>query len=335
LSVYWEQAADRLRAIRGVESVALAAWPLMSGETANSAISTHGVASNVFADRFMVSPGWFEEMQIPLLAGRDFRAAEARPGPAIVNEAFAKQFFPNEISLGQSFEVLDGRGGATPMQVAGVVADARYRDNLRIPIRPTFYVPYRSVDSNGGPQSVGRGTFVVRTAPGVDLHGLVELLRQEVSLARPEIRVSNIRTQDEIVQSKTIRERTLSILAVFFAVVAVVLAAVGLYGILDFSVLQRRREIGIRIALGAQNRHVIKEVTSTTFAVVAIGAAFGLAAGILSARYIESILYRVSAFDPEILLVPALIVAVASVGAAAPAVFRARRIDPTEMLKTN
>lgn len=335
LPVYWEQAADRLRAVRGVESVSLCAWPLMSGETAVSAIATHGTASNVFADRFMVSAGWFDEMKIPLLSGRDFRPGEAMPGSAIINQSFVRQFFTNEIPLGQSFDVLDGRGQATPVQVVGVVADARYRDNLRIPIRPTFYVPYQAAAANGGQLPVGRGTFVVRTAADVNSLSLAGLLRKEVSLARPEIRVSNIRTQDEIVQSKTVRERLLSMLALFFAGVALVLAAVGLYGVLDYSVLQRRREIGIRIALGAQGRHIATEVTFVTFAMVALGAGLGLGAGVVSVRYIQSILYRVSAADPAILLIPSLVITAVSIAAAAPAVFRARRIDPVEMLKAD
>jgi predicted permease len=332
--VYWEQTADRLRAFPGVEGVTLAAWPLMNGETANSAIAVHGALSEVFADRFMVSGGWFEEMKVPLLGGRDFRASEARPGPAIVNEAFVRQYFPNEIPLGKPFDVADGRGGGTPMQIVGVVANSRYRDNLRIPIRPTFYVPFRA-EAKGQPQPVGRGTFVVRTAPGVNPLSLAPLLRREVSLARPEIRVSNIRTQEEIVESKTVRERLLSTLALFFAAVAAALAAVGLYGVLDYSVLQRRREIGIRIALGARNRHIIEEVTLATFGVVALGAALGLGGGIVSVRYIQSILYRVNAGDPAILLIPTLIIAAGSVGAAIPAILRARRINPVEMLRAD
>jgi len=335
LPVYWEQIADRLRTIRGVESVALAAWPLMSGETANSAISTRGVISNVFADRFMVSDGWFRQMKIPLLSGRDFRVGEARPGPAIVNQAFVKQFFANPTPLGESFDMIDGPGAAVRMQVVGIVADARYRDNLRIQIRPTFYVPYRALTATGDQQPAGRGTFVVRTRPDVDPLSLAAFLRKEVTLVRPEIRVSNIRTQNEIVQSKTVRERLLSILAAFFAVVAVVLAAVGLYGVLDFSVLQQRRDIGIRIALGAQNWHILQEVTSATFAVVALGAVLGYAAGVLSVQYIQSILYRASAADPAIFLIPFLIITAAAVGAAAPAFVRAQRINPVEMLRAD
>ena len=339
-AVYWEQVADHLRSIAGVESVALVSWPLMSGETAISAISTHGVTSEVFADRFMVSPGWFEEMKIPVLSGRDFRFGEARSvamagGPAIVNQAFVKQFFIDENPMGKSFDVVDGHGGATHMQVIGIAADARYRDNLRIPIRPTFYLPFRAVIANGEPQPLGRGTFVIRVAPGVDPLSLAIFLRKTVSLVRPDFRVSNIRTQQEIVESKTIRERLLAILASFFAAVAVLLAAVGLYGILDYSVLQQRREIGIRIAIGARNLDIVKEVTFFSFAMVAMGTLCGLAAGIGSVRYIESTLYRVSAFDPIILLIPSLLIVIASAVAALPAVLRAVRVDPAEMLRAD
>ena len=124
-------------------------------------------------------------------------------------------------------------------------------------------------------------------------------------------------------------------LAGFFAVVAVVLAAVGLYGVLDFSVLQQRRDIGIRIALGARNWHIIQELTSATVAVVALGAILGHAAGVLSVQYIQSILYRTSAADPAIFLIPFLIIAAAAVAAAAPALVRAQHISPVEMLRAD
>ena len=114
-----------------------------------------------------------------------------------------------------------------------------------------------------------------------------------------------------------------------------VLAAVGLYGVLDFSLLQQRRDIGIRIALGAQNWHIIREVTSATFAVVALGTVLGNGAGVLSVQYIQSILYRASAADPAIFLIPFLIITAAAVAAAAPAFVRAQRINPVEMLRAD
>ena len=333
-AISWEQAADSLRWVPGVDSVTLAAWPLMSGETANSAIRTHGVMSEVFADRFLVSPGWFDEMRIPILAGRDFRVGEARPGPAIVNQSFVNQFFGGENPMGKSFEILDGRGGATPLQIAGIVADARYRDRLHIAIRPTFFMPLRTVAADGSAQPIGRGTFVVHTSAGVEPASLGSALRKAVSLAQPEIRVSNVRTQHEILESKTIRERLLSMLAAFFAAIAMLLAAIGLYGVLDYSVLQQRRELGVRIAIGARSRDVVKQVTFVTLTMVAVGALLGLLAGIGSVRYIESILFHVRALDAAIILPPAFTIGLAAGAAAVSPVLRALRIDPVELLKS-
>jgi putative ABC transport system permease protein len=333
-AIFWEQAADSLRSVPGVEAVTLAAWPFMSGETANSAISTHGVASDVFADRFLVSPGWFSEMKIPMPVGRDFRSGEARPGPAIVNESFAKQFFDAEDAIAKSFDTLDGRGGATRLQVVAVVADARYRDNLRIPIRPTFFMPFRAVATDGSAQPIGRGTFVVRTAAGIETASLGSALRKAVSLAQPGIRVSNVRSQREIVESKAVRERLLSLLAGFFAAVAMVLAAVGLYGVLDYSVLQQRREVGIRIAIGARRRDVVKQVALATITMIGVGTLLGLFAGLGSIRYIGSMLFHVRALDAAVILPAVLTIVFASAAAAVFPILRALRIDPVELLKS-
>ena len=168
----------------------------------------------------------------------------------------------------------------------GLVRDARSRDNLRLPIRPTAYVPFQAIDATGALQPKGRGTFVVRTASANPL-ALASILRQEVPRARPGFRVSNIRTQAEINQSAHVRERLLAMLALFFAVVALLLAGIGLYGVLDYAVLQRRREIGIRMAIGAQAGDIARRVTADVFVMVLAGAVAGLALGMASARYIE------------------------------------------------
>jgi putative ABC transport system permease protein len=159
------------------------------------------------------------------------------------------------------------------------------------------------------------------------------MLRREVSRARPGFRVSNIRTQKEIVQSQTVRERLLAILALFFAVVALLLAGVGLYGVLDYSVLQRRREIGIRMAIGAQASNVARQVTADVFCMVLAGALAGVALGIASARYIETLLYQVKATDLSVLTLPSLAILAAALLAALPAVIRAVRIDPITILR--
>ena len=177
-----------------------------------------------------------------------------------------------------------------------------------------------------------RATFIVRTASSDPLT-LARVLRQEVSAARHDFRVSNIRTQMEIIQSQTVRERLLAMLAMFFAVVALLLAGVGLYGVLDYSVLQRRREIGIRMAIGAQAPGIARLVTMDIFSMVLAGAIAGLALGMASVRYIETLFYQVKATDLGVLAIPSLTILAAALLAALPAVIHAVRIDPAKMLR--
>jgi predicted permease len=322
--VYWDQVADHLRALPGVESVAISAWPLMSGESGVANVSINGTPpSDIFSDNFAVTSGWLETMKVTLLNGRDLRPNDA-PEVAVVNEAFARQYFNGEDPVGRFFERMESGGARARYEIIGMVRDVRYRDNLRIPIRPTFFFPLRPW--------LSRGTFVVRTA-SADALSLAASLRQEVPRAHSELRVSNIRTQTEIVESKTIRERLLAMLALFFAAVALALAGVGLYGVLDYTVLQQRREIGIRLAIGARGADITQQVTLPVFAMVLTGSLVGLGLGTASVRFIEALLYQSKATDLGILALPCLAILASSVLAALPAVVRALRVDPVEMLR--
>ncbi len=162
---------------------------------------------------------------------------------------------------------------------------------------------------------------------------LVSTLRREIPNARPDFRVSNIRTQQELIDRQTIRERLLAMLALFFAGVALLLAGIGLYGVLDYSVLLRRREIGIRVAIGAQAGDIAGRVTSEVFAMTLTGALAGVALGMVSVRYIESLLYQVNAASLAMLAIPSLVILAVALLAALPAVIRALRIDPATMLR--
>jgi ABC-type lipoprotein release transport system permease subunit len=212
-----------------------------------------------------------------------------------------------------------------------LVGDVTYRD-IREPFLPQAYFPFHSVDAGGVLRPIGQGTFIVRTS-SVNPLALASILRREVPRARSEFRVSNIRTQTEINQSHTVRERLLARLALFFGVVALLLAGVGLYGVLDYSVLQRRKEIGIRMAIGAQAGNIAWRVTVDAFSMVLVGAIAGLALGFASVRYIQTLLYQVKPTDPRMLALPALTILAAALLAALPAVIRAVRIDPAEMLR--
>ena len=162
---------------------------------------------------------------------------------------------------------------------------------------------------------------------------MASTLRREVPRTRSEFRVSNIETQEELVRAQTLRERLLAMLGLFFAAVALLLAGIGLYGVLDYSVLQRRREIGIRLAIGAQAGEIARRVTAEVFGMVLAGAVVGLALGMASVRYIATLLYGVKATDVAMLAFPTGAIMAAAVLAALPAVLHAVRIDPVTTLR--
>jgi predicted lysophospholipase L1 biosynthesis ABC-type transport system permease subunit len=270
-------------------------------------------------------------MKIPLLGGRDFRNSDAYPHVTLVNQTFAKKFLNDEHPVGRFFEVASDDGVRTRMQVVGLVRDAYY-SSIHEPMLPVVYVPVHSTDSAGIFRPLDAETFIVRTSSANPL-ALASTLRREVSRVRPQFLVSNIRTQQEIDDAQTIRERLLATLAFFFGAVALLLAGVGLYGVLNYSLLQREREFGIRLALGARAAHIARQVTAGIFSAVSLGAAAGLALGILATRFIASLLYQVKATDPGILTFPAWIILLTAAFAALPAVLRALRIDPVAMLR--
>jgi predicted permease len=331
--VFWSQLADRLRAAPGVEKVAITGWPMMSGESNVDNVSINGAPpSEVFSDFVFMSPGWAETMKIPFIAGRDFRPSDVNPGVAIVNRAFARQYFNGENPTGRWFERVDPKSNRSRLQIVGLIPDARSRDKMRVPIRPTAYIPFQTVDANGAPRTRSRGTYVVRTVATNPL-ALAPSLRKLVSDWRPGFHVNNVRTQIEIDESCTIRERLLAILALFFAIVALLLAGIGLYGVLDYSVLQRRREIGVRLAIGARRGDIARNVIAKITAAVALGGVAGILLGLASARYIESLLYQVKITDPLQLAIPGLGIFIVGLAAALRPVLRAMRIDPADMLR--
>jgi predicted permease len=327
----WDRVANRVRQTPGVEAVAFADWALLDGYgfKTNDVSVNGGPPGNVTASFINVSPGWIGTMKIPLLGGRDFRADDASPGSAIVNETFARQYFNGANPVGKWFEGTSAWMRGQRFQIVGIVRDARYR-YLRQPPLPVAYTPFNR-PGNGGCTMQG-GTLVVRTY-GSNPLALAATLRSEIPKAQPGFRVSNIRPQTELMEAQTVRERLLAMLALFFALVALSLASIGLYGVLDYSVLQRRREIGIRIAIGAQGARIARLITLEVFSMVLAGALVGLAAGMAASRSIESLLYDVKSTDPRMLALPWIALITAALLASLPAVVRALRIDPAKMLR--
>jgi putative ABC transport system permease protein len=328
---YWDEVADRVRAMPGVETAAMAGWPLLSGYQSNNFLSIHEeLPTGPLAFLLNVSPGWLETMKIPLLDGRDFRPDDVDPGAVIVNETFVKTYFNGENPIGKSFSRTFPR--RIPSTIVGLVRDSRYTD-IRESTKPVFYLPSRRKDANGDLQPIRKATIVVRTTSANPV-ALASILRQEVRTARSEFRVSNVHTQLELVDAQTVRERLLAMLAMFFACVALLLAGIGLYGVLNYSVVQRRREIGIRLAIGAPAAGIARLVTIDVFTMVLAGALAGLALGMASVRFLETLFYQVKSTDVGMLMIPSLALFAAAFLASLPPVIHAVRIDPVETLRS-
>jgi predicted permease len=333
----WYQAAEQLNREPGVQSAALAEYALMSFNAQTRFVWANGHAPDGTWSRstwFLgVSPGWFETMRLQLLAGRDFRSDDEYPRVAIVNETFARRYFGSESPVGHSFETTPSMTQTNPdiaMRIIGVARDARFED-MRMPIPATAYVPWCGTGAFVE-RNRNRATFLIHTK-SPDPLSLASTLRRAIPAFQPAIRVINIVTQDELVQSQMVRERLLATLSLFFASVALILAAVGLYGVLNYAVLERRRELGIRIALGATARDIAGRVTIGAFLLIAVGSGIGIGLALELERYIEALLYHTKGNDPQTLVLPLITLLGAAALAALPPVARAIRIDPAALLR--
>jgi putative ABC transport system permease protein len=349
-AVKWDQMATTLRNVPGVQQTALEDWPLLSENQRNFQISLHGEPPGPAIALFLaVSPGWLDTMRIPLLDGRDFRDSDSTPNVALVNQAFEKAFFGGKNSVGQSFQVarpFHGPGWHPNTQygavfdrdiiIIGVVKDVLYR-NVREQITPQVYLPNHRLSAVAGTpadtlQKLDDEVIVVRTSSD-NVNQMAAVLPRVVKQTDPEFRVSEVMTQAELISDQTIRERLLATLAGFFAAVALLLAAIGLYGVLHYSVVQRKREIGIRIALGAAAANIARIVSARMLLPVLAGAAVGMAAAMGSVRFVHSLLYGISGTAISAVVTPMIVLLAAAACATVPAVLRAIRIDPVIMLR--
>ena len=330
LPVVWNQTAEALRAVPGVDAVAIARWPLLGHIQINSDIFINGALPSPTPAFFLiVSPGWLSTMKIPLVSGRDFRPEDTSPGAAIVNDTFVRTFFPGQDPIGHTFQ---RDADQPPYKIVGVTPDVSYHD-LREPTRAVFYVPFDEIDGKSAPKPVDFATFTIHTDAQNAL-ALADTLRQLIAQRHNGLRVSNITTQLDLVREQTIRERLIAMLAAFFSGIALLLAAIGLYAVLNYSVLQRRREIGIRMAIGSTRAGIVRIVTSDVFLMVALGGCAGVALGFGAARYVESLFYQVKATDADMIALPTCALLLSALVATLPAVLRAVRTDPTEILRS-
>jgi predicted permease len=321
----WRELEDRVRGLAGVEAAGSSTWGLFSGSGWSEEVRFPGRETGDEEPYYLaVSPGFFETLRMRLLAGRDFRPADAdpeQPTAVVVNESFARRYFPGEDALGRRFARVETSKELLPQEVVGVVRDAKYR-SLREPTRPTVYLPLRAE---------GSATLEVRA--GGDPLAIAAAVREEIGRVHPGFRVVDVNTQAALVDETLLRERLLAVLSAFFAIVALLLAAVGLYGVLSYGVVRRTKEIGIRMALGARPGGVAAFVVGDVLRLVAIGLFLGAAAGYAASGAIASLLFEVRPSDARSFAGPGLFLLAAAVLAAWPAARRAARLDPMVALR--
>jgi predicted permease len=318
---------DRLRHMPGVQSAGTSQFALMGGATSPVGmvpVRAVGQSPERTSPYFLpVSPGFFSTMQIPLLAGRDFTATDtepAAPKAVIVNQAFAHQYFPGRPAVGQRFDRMAGDDGRYESQeIIGLVGDAKY-NNLRESTAPTFYEPWGSV-----------GAVEVRTEQNA--LALAPALRKAIQEVDPSLHVSGVTLQSARIDESILQERLLALLGGFFGLIAVVLAAMGLHGVLSYSVVRRTHEIGVRVALGASFVAVVRMVTADIAVTVAIGLAAGLAGGFALARLVASTLFEVKPSDYWSVALPLACLLLACAASSLSPALRAARVDPAEALR--
>jgi hypothetical protein len=329
----WERAAEALGTLPGVDEAAIGDRTLVDGFGWNNFISIDGAPPAEPRAFFRgVGPGYLHTIGVQWRDGRDIRPGEVHTGVAVVNEAFARTFYRGANPVGRVFHLPWRQGTRRAIEIVGLVADTRYRD-LREPALPVAFVPFRLFDpASGAVRPRLDAVFLVRTTTP-DVQALTSMIRAQVGRAAPAIAVSSIRTQEAVIAAQTVRERLLAILGAFFALVALVLSAVGLYGVADYLVLQRRRDIGICLALGAPTTRVARMVASGIVAMVALGGGVGLLLGLGSERYLGALLFGVTATDSAALAGPAGTVLVVTALACAGPIVRAVRTDITATIR--
>jgi putative ABC transport system permease protein len=326
---YQREVLGRLRAQPGVESAAEADIVPISGSAWNNKVRIEGANSDQEKVSFFntVSDGFFKTLESPLLSGRDFddRDTSASPRVAIVNEAFARLLLNGSNPVGQRFRrEATPRDPETVFEIVGFVKDTKYQD-LREDFLPVAYIS-KSQDPRPGQYD---DILIKSNAPLADLTSQVKRTLEQVS---PDISI-NFQVLKTIIKESLLREELMAMLSGFFGLLALLLACVGLYGIMSFAVASRTREIGIRMALGAERRDVVWLILREALLLVLVGVAVGLPSALAAARLVSSLLFGLTPADPVSMSLAALLML--AVGAAASYIpaRRALRVDPMVALR--
>ena len=335
---FYRDLQGRLSETPGVKSASYSMGPLLSGGLMITSFHWPGTPQDQEseADALGVGPNFFETLRIPFLAGRGFNASDFKvaaanigenptlaPTPVVVNQAFVEKYLGKENPLGKQFgqsEADANRPRSPGYEIIGVVRDAKY-NSLRREIHAMIYHP----------QSLGGASFELRTA--ADPQAILPAVREVVAQVNTNLPLFDVKTESEQIDRLLFQERLVARLSSFFGLLALVLACVGLYGLLSYEVSRRTREIGIRMALGAQSDSVLKLVLRQGIVLAIVGAAVGIGVALGVTRYLSSMLYDVHANDPLTIIAVAVLLTLVAFAACYIPARRATRVDPLVALR--
>jgi putative ABC transport system permease protein len=333
-NAFARQLTERLAGTGALEAVTTASnFPLLGGAGLNLTIDGRSDpnARAPLVTLVTVSAQYFDTLKIPILRGRAFTTADEVPGrnAVIVNQRFADMYFKGEDPVGSQISVKEDSPDGIDLRaqtIIGVSATVRQRDLQAAEPDPVVYLPYFA-----GP-NMGRGVSVIVRTPG-ETAAAVPIIRQAVLAMDADLPVFNVRTMDELLAQRRWQYRVFGGMFAVFAAIALLLAAVGLYAVMAYSVTQRRQEIGVRMVLGAQPKEVIWLFLRRTFVLVGIGLTIGLAGAFGVGRLLQSILVQTGSRDLFVLISIALLMAIVSVTACVWPTRRATRLNPVVALR--
>jgi len=325
---FYQDLNERLNALPGVRAASLTIVPLLDDDEWDSSITVEGNAPGQDSNPHMnyPEPGLFKALGVPIILGRDFNENDVEKSPkvAIVNEQFVKKFLAGRNPIGHRIGMGGDPGTKTDISIVGVVRDTKY-ENMRAQIPHELYLPARQTNF-----VIGMTAYVRTTRPPEESFAAIRQLIHGMDSALP---VFDMRTLDEQVDRSLSIERLVASLSTVFGALATFLAAMGLYGVMAYTVTRRTREIGIRLALGAARSHVIWLVMREVLVLMVVGVGLGLPASWLLTKLIQSQLYGVQSHDPLTIGIAVLaIAAIAAFAGFAPG-RRASRIHPMEALR--